>query len=99
LAATPDYLMGEFNGDCTTHAGVGGRAANDAVSLSFPLRENTKNVSIEKRIYTILLRGNICVAIDSRGENGPLFQRDHYRQPVTRRRKVTRFVSEKATAW
>jgi len=54
---------------------------------------------MEKRIYTILLRGNICVAIDSRGENGPLFQRDHYRQPVTRRRKITRFVSEKATVW
>ena len=80
-------------------AGVGAVATNDSVSLGFPLRETTKNVSIEKRIYTILLRGNTCVAIDPPGVNCPLFQRDHYREPVTRWRKVTRFVSDQAPAW
>jgi DUF1680 family protein len=81
------------------YAQAGAVRAGDLVSLTFPIREITKNVAIEKRIYTVLLRGNTCVAIDPPGVNGPLFQRDHCREPETRWRKFTRFVSDKTPAW
>ncbi len=79
------------------HLDVAG--AGDVVSLSFPVREQSKNVVVEKRIYTVLMRGDTCVAIDPPGMTAPLFQRDHYREPVTRWRKITRFVPETAPEW
>ena len=81
------------------YARAGNVKEKDVVTLSFPISERCEHISIEKRSYRILLRGNTCVAIDPPGANVPLFQRDHYRSDTTRWRKVTRFVGKNEIEW
>ena len=81
------------------YARVGKVKEKDVVTLSFPISERCEHISIEKRSYRIVLRGNTCVAIDPPGVNVPLFQRDHYRSDTTRWHKVTRFVGKNEIEW
>ena len=81
------------------YAVVGKVAPGDLVTLSFPIEERTEHITVEKRTYRILMRGNTCVAIGPSGENVPLFHRDHFRSDTTRWRKVTRFLGKDEIEW
>ena len=81
------------------YACVGNVNGEDVVTLGFRISERTEQISIEKRSYRILLRGNTCVAIDPPGVDIPLFQRDHYRTGTTRWHTMTRFAGENVIEW
>jgi hypothetical protein len=76
------------------YAKVGDVKPGDIVRLTFPISERTDVVSIEKKQYTLIRKGNDVVSIDPPGVYHPLYQRQHYRQNEPRMRKVTRFVSK-----
>ena len=78
---------------------VGETRAKDLVSVSFPIAERTVEVSIEKHVYTLILRGNEVVKISPPGQCCPLYQRDHYRQDDVRWRKMTRFIADEQIVW
>jgi hypothetical protein len=73
--------------------------AGEVATLSFPMRERTDTVVIEKRLYTLVRRGNDVVAIDPPGANCPLYQRGHYRGGLTLWKQVTRFEPEAEIVW
>ena len=81
------------------YAVVGKVTPGDAIALCFPIEEKTDQITVEKRAYRIVMRGNTCVAIDPPGQNVPLFRRDHYRTDETRWRKITRFLANKVIEW
>ena len=85
-----------FNG---RYAQMGKVQADDIITLTFPISERSDWINIEKRTYRILRRGNTCVAIDPPGINCPLFQREYYRENITRWKKVSRFVTDKSIEW
>ena len=78
---------------------VGETRAKDLVSVSFPIAERTVEVSIEKHVYTLILRGNEVIKISPPGQCCPLYQRDHYRQDDVRWRKMTRFLADEQIFW
>jgi len=75
------------------YARVGAVQAGQTATLTFPNPERTESVWIEKHPYTLYLKGNTVVEIDPPGTVCPLFQRAHYRENVTRWRKIERFVA------
>ena len=81
------------------YALIGQVQARDQVTVTFPIAERTIETEIERSPYTLVLRGNEVVGIDPPGEHCPLYQRDHYRTGETRRRKMTRFVSQEQIFW
>ena len=81
------------------YAMVGPVAGGQTVTLVFPISERSEWIVVERRRYHVLMRGNTCVAIDPPGSSLPLFQRDFYREDVTRWREITRFVSEQSIDW
>jgi hypothetical protein len=78
------------------YAKVGDVKPGDVVTLTFPISERTDKVWIEKKEYTLVLKGNDVVSIDPPGEIHPLYQRQQYRQNEARMLKVTRFVSDES---
>ena len=76
------------------YAQVGAVQPKDTVTLTFPNPERKETVWIEKHRYTLYLKGNTVVDIDTPGATIPLYQRAHYRDNVTRWRKIARFVPE-----
>ena len=86
----------EFDG---RYARLGSVREGETATLRFPISESSEWVVVERRRYHTLMRGNTCVAIDPPGTSLPLFQRDHYRDDVTRWRKIERFVSEHTIEW
>ena len=81
------------------YAQVGDVKGGDAVSLTFPIGEHSHWVTIEKRAYNLVCKGNEVVSIDPRGTIHPLYERDHYRDNVTHWKKVTRFVPDRSPYW
>lgn len=81
------------------YAKIGAVQTGDLVALTFPIAERTVKVAIEKRSYTLVLKGNDVVLIEPPGKNCPLYQRAHYRENQARWRKATRFVSEEVLYW
>jgi hypothetical protein len=85
-----------FNG---RYALVGPVCAGQEVRLEFPIYDRTDRVTIEKRAYMLIRRGNEVVWIDPPGTNCPLYQRGHYRRGETLWKSVQRFVPEKEIQW
>ena len=81
------------------YARVGSVSASDRVTLTFPIRERTDIVYVEKHRYVLTRRGNDVVDIDPPGRYCPLYQRRHYRDGEARLRTVTRFVSNETVDW
>ena len=81
------------------YAQVGRVKPGDVVTLSFPVREQTDVVYVEKEKYTLIRKGNEVVSIDPPGKHCPLYQRQHYRANTTRWRKIERFVSKESIHW
>jgi len=81
------------------YALIGEVQAKDAVNVTFPITERTVEVEIEGQHYILTLKGNEVVNIEPPGRNCPLYQREHYRQNVTRWRRVQRFVSDESLYW
>jgi hypothetical protein len=67
----------------------------EVATMTFPIAERQDTVWIEKRQYTLVLKGNDVVAIDPPGTDCPLYQREHYRQDTTRWRRISRFVPDR----
>ena len=78
---------------------VGPVSVKDAVTLSFPIEERKVETDIQSRHYHLIVRGSDVVDIYPRGRFCPLYQRDHYREPATRWKKVTRFVADSPIHW
>jgi len=101
----PEEASGQVNGaPCTLHfdgryAGVGQVKPGDEVRLTFPIRERTDAVIIEKHKYTLVRRGNEVIHIDPPGRNRPLYQRGHYRCGTTLWRQIVRFAPDEEIAW
>ena len=72
---------------------VGPVAADQTVTMTFPISERTEKRNIEGHDYTFIIRGNDVVHVDPPGRYAPMYQRAHYRQGRTLYRKVSRFVS------
>jgi hypothetical protein len=81
------------------YAEVGAVRQGDAVVMTFPIREQTQRLVVEKQPYTIIRRGNDVVAIDPPGKNWPLYQRGHYRTGETLWKKTNRFVPNQEIKW
>jgi len=81
------------------YAPVGLVGPGDRVQLAFPISERIRQTDIEKRHYSLTIKGSEVVAIDPPGRFCPLYQRDHYRENSVRWRKATRFVSDKEIYW
>ena len=81
------------------YARVGPVGGSDRVTLTFPIRERTDIVYVEKHRYVLTRRGNDVVDIDPPGRYSPLYQRRHYRDGQPRLRAVTRFVSSENVDW
>ena len=79
-----------FNG---RYANVGAVKPGDVVTLAFPISERTEEVWIEKRRYTVVIKGNEVVRIDPPGSVCPIYQREHYRNNTPLWRNIERFVS------
>ena len=78
---------------------VGSVLAGQVVECTFPISERTVTVDIEKQRYILTLRGNTVVDIDPPGRFCPFYERDYYRDGVTRWKKASRFVSDEETYW
>ena len=78
---------------------VGQVAPPDKVTLSFPIAERSDTIRVEKKVYTIVRKGNDVVAIDPPGRYAPLYRRNHYRENTTRWHKVERFVPKYLFDW
>jgi len=101
----PGEVRGTVNGEAHSlsfdgrYARIGKVREGDRVSVCFPIAERTVEVNIEKRCYSLILRGSEVVKIDPPGQFCPLYQRNHYRQDGVRWRKMTRFVSDEQLIW
>lgn len=78
---------------------VGTVAKGQSVEVTFPIAETVQKVDIEKQRYVLTLKGDEVVNIDPPGRFCPFYQRDCYRDSVTRWKKVTRFVSDQEIYW
>ncbi len=78
---------------------VGEAKPQDTVTLTFPIKEKTCVVHIEKQRFTLIQKGNEVVSISPPGRLHPLYQREHYRNSTPRWRKITRFVSDEQIDW
>jgi len=86
----------KFNGRYTI---IGQVAKGQTATLTFPIGERTKRVTIQNEDYTLVVRGNTVVSIKPPGKYLPLYQRDHYRTGETLWKKVVRFVPEDELDW
>ena len=80
------------------YVNVGHAKAGDTITVRFPISDTKVKETIGNADYTLELRGNTVVSIDPPGRNGPLYQREYYRQPV-KWKKVERFVPENTLLW
>ena len=71
------------------YAQVGEVEAEDVVTMTFPIGEQTDVVYVERERYTLMRKGNDVVAIDPPGRYYPLYQRDQYRVNSTLWRKAS----------
>jgi len=81
------------------YAVVGDVKPGAVVTMRFPIAERTENVWIEKRHYTLTIKGNNVVAIDPRGAICPLYDHTHYRLNRTRWKETLRFAPADEIAW
>lgn len=77
---------------------LGHVSPGDTVTVRFPISERTTREVIGGVTYTLTLRGNTVITIDPPGNNGPLYERAYFREPV-KWRKVNRFVPDQAISW
>jgi hypothetical protein len=78
---------------------VGRVTAGQVVECTFPIGERTVTVDIEKQRYLLTIRGNTVVDIDPPGRFCPFYERDYYRDGVTRWKRVDRFLSDEEPYW
>jgi len=81
------------------YAVVGDVKPGEVVTLRFPIAERTEKVWIEKRQYTLVIKGNDIVAIDPPGKACPLYDRSHYRMNRTRWKEQLRFAPAEEIEW
>jgi hypothetical protein len=81
------------------YARLGSVAPGDVATLTFPIRERTDVIHVEKQRFSLVRRGNDVVSIDPPGRYHPLSQRQHYRDGVPRWRSMGRFVSRESVRW
>jgi len=81
------------------YAVVGDVKPGEVVTMRFPIAERTEKVWIEKRQYTLVIKGNDVVAIDPPGQACPLYDRSHYRMNRTRWKEQLRFASAEEIEW
>jgi len=81
------------------YAQVGEVKPGEVATMTFPISERSDTVYIQKEKYTLVRKGNEIVWVDPPGRYAPLFQRDHYRENVTRWRQIERCVPEKPPHW
>jgi len=67
-----------------------------AVTVDFPISEETKKLSIGGRDYTVVIKGHDVVFIDPPGKCHPYYQRDHYRKGETLWVNRTRYITQDA---
>ena len=72
---------------------------DNTVTIEFPIHERTETIIVENQKYRVIIRGNDVVSIDPPGENGPLYQRGHYRSGETLWKKTVRFAPDKEIKW
>ena len=81
------------------YAQVGEVKPHNVVTLTFPIKEKTYVVHIEKQRFTLIQKGNEVVSIFPPGRLHPLYQREHYRNSTPRWKRITRFVSDEQIDW
>jgi hypothetical protein len=82
------------------HVNIGAAMAGDALSVTFPIAEQTVKERIGPATYTLVVKGNTVVSIYPPGEIGPLYQdRQKYRKQEVQWRQVKRFVPEEEILW
>ena len=81
------------------YVNVGQVQAGQSVQCTFPIGERTAAVDIEKQRYILTIKGNTVVDIDPPGRFCPFYERDAYRDDVTRWKSVERFVSDEQIYW
>ena len=69
------------------------------VALMFPIAGWVGTVWIETERYTVIRKGRTVAVIDPPGGCRPLYQRQPDRANATRRRNLTRFVTEEVYEW
>jgi len=101
----PDEVCVEVDGQARDiswdgrYAVVGDVQPGEVVTMRFPIAERTEKVWIEKRQYTLVIKGNDVVAIDPPGQACPLYDRSHYRMNRTRWKEQLRFASAEEIEW
>ncbi len=81
------------------YCSAGSARPGETISVSFPIETRDERVWVEKEALTYTFKGNDVIGVDPPGVSGPLYRREHYRQDVTRWKRVTRFVPEKDIRW
>lgn len=77
---------------------LGSAAPGERFTVKFPIGERKVQERIGGVNYTLEIRGNTVISIDPPGQNGPLYERSYYREPV-RWRKVERFIPDQTISW
>ena len=81
------------------YAVFGSVLPGDSATMTFPILEREDVVTVMKKKYTLVRKGNTVVDIDPPGRYAPLFQRRHFRQNQTRWRIIERFLSPEILPW
>ena len=81
------------------YCSVGRVKPGEEISICFPIATEDRSVWVEKEALTYTFKGNDVIGVDPPGLNGPLYRREHYREDLTRWKKITRFVPEKNFHW
>ena len=99
------HVTCQLNGKETSHTRSGsyvelqGLAAGDAVTVQFPMRQETVFSPIGDHVYRLALKGNTVVEMDPEGPICPLYQRSGYKKDSAPVKKVTRFASPESILW
>ena len=78
---------------------LGSVKPRDLVSVTFPIPQSSTKETIGNTPYTLSIRSNTVISIDTPGINGPLYQRSYYLAQQAPSRKVERFIPEEFIAW
>lgn len=81
------------------YVNIGHVKPGETVLISFPIGEAAKLLEIEKRRYSVIMRGPEAVNIDPAGKLGQFYQRSRYRGGVTHWKKAERFVPDRTIIW
>ena len=67
---------------------------DQSVRFEFPIAEQTRILESWGEQYTAVFRGNECVDLSPKGEDWPMFQREHFRTDQSKMVTVQRFTSK-----